>query len=58
MEKTNKEKFLELVSENDTKTMELNRWRIENRKYIKILNNIKIALLMLNSYESNINSKN
>ena len=34
--KTNKEKFLELVSEYDPGTMERNKWRIRNRWWLRI----------------------
>ncbi len=45
--KTNKEKFLELVSDEDPKTMEKNRWRIRNRWWIRIVHMIHLEFLIL-----------
>jgi len=43
--KTNKEKFLNLVSEEDTQTMEMNKWRISNRKWLRASQDIAFMVL-------------
>lgn len=42
---TNKERFLQLVSHHDPKTMELNRWRVENRYWIRESQQIAMAVI-------------
>jgi antitoxin component HigA of HigAB toxin-antitoxin module len=43
--RTNKEKFLDLVSDDDQKTLENIKYRIANRYWIKTSQNIAIATL-------------
>jgi hypothetical protein len=43
--KTNKEKFLELVSDEDTETLELIRQRIAWRPWIRVAQTIQLALI-------------
>lgn len=45
--KTNKEKFLELVSIDDTKTMKEVRWRIRNRWWRRPIQKIHLKFLIL-----------
>lgn len=45
--KQNKINFLKLVSEKDTKTLKEVRWRIKNRWYLRIIQNIHLTLLTL-----------
>lgn len=44
--KTNKEKFLELVTENSSETSFKNLWRIQNRFWIKKSQKIATKILM------------
>lgn len=43
----NKRNFLKLVSDYDTETMEEIRWKIKNRWWRRILQNIHLRLLIL-----------
>ncbi len=43
---SNKEKFLSLVSGVDTQTQEKNRWRIENRAWLRISQKIAAQVLL------------
>lgn len=45
--KQNKINFLKLVSEEDTKTMKEVRWRIKNRWWRRIFQNIHLSFLTL-----------
>ena len=45
--KFNKKRFLELVSERDPKTIKRVRWRIKNRWWIRIVQQIHLHLLIL-----------
>lgn len=45
--KKNKDKFLELISEKDTKTLEEIRWRIKNKWWLKIVKTIHLNYLIL-----------
>lgn len=43
---TNKEKFLELVSETNYDVLEKNKWRIENRSYLRESKRIAMKVLV------------
>lgn len=43
--KTNREKFMELVSEIDTKTEEKANWRIANRQWLRVSQDIAFGIL-------------
>ena len=50
MEKSNKEKFLDLVSDNDSKYMERHIFRIKNRYWLKHSTQIAIGILTRMDY--------
>ena len=45
--KSNKERFLELVTERDPKTIKKVKWRIRNRWWIRIVQMIHLEFLIL-----------